>query len=456
MKLFFTSRGALLVTCAIALSAPIQAQPQPSPRGLQTKWRELRRTWSASELTDPQGAIAAYEKFYRTLPSENGDVAVEVVSRVAQLYGNEMGQREKALEIYRMAMKQWNSPAWVERLQREYDLMSGNAPQTVVPSIEIPSPISKSVSTTSPTSFDARMTSASALVELLAAKQEPEAVWAQGQWTGEDVVWALEHIITDDGILKGRPREGKRVREGLGLLLGQHGRDLVSEENWRALPSKARLWLGDYYRREKKEKTVAVLESVLLEMEAQGKGKGMNSQSESLLFFSAERLSWYYRTTFEHEKGAQTWLRVPPLLAETDWRVPDALIGAARAYGRAGEEHQALMIYLKVPSYGHGRFTGISYLEQSRFLSNKNRHEEARELLRKPLTGPGADRAEIVLSVNLAASYETTGDEENARKYALQAITQYKALKNYTNNTREYGLDWSVESAKDIIKKIPS
>ena len=45
-------------------------------------------------MNDPRSAIAAYEKFYGSLSNESGDIAVEIVSRVAQLYDGELHDRD--------------------------------------------------------------------------------------------------------------------------------------------------------------------------------------------------------------------------------------------------------------------------------------------------------------------------------------------------------------------------
>lgn len=103
MRRFVLPRSFLVGVCLSALCVPAGAQPQPNPRQLENHWRELRQQWRSHELNDAQSAINAYEQFYRTLLPENGEVGVAVASRVAQLYGRELGERERALEIYRTA-----------------------------------------------------------------------------------------------------------------------------------------------------------------------------------------------------------------------------------------------------------------------------------------------------------------------------------------------------------------
>ena len=317
MKFSVALSGLVLGACLALSGAPAHAQPQPNPRQIENQWRELRQQWKGRELKEAQSAIDAYEQFYQTLLPENGAVGVEVVSRVAQLYERELGKRERALEIYRKAMQRWSSPAQRERLQREYDLMNNQAPEAA-PEAALAIPQKSVADAGANPNTPSR---AGALVELLAKGQHSSVVWASGQWEIADVVWALENIVTETGILKGRPKEGVKVQESLAELLAEHGGAIIEGENWRALPLKVQLWLGNYYRTQNDEKAVAILENVLDNAE--------QIPGSPTLFYAIERLAWFYRDRGQNEKGVQTWQRASTVLPATSWWQADAQIGAA-------------------------------------------------------------------------------------------------------------------------------
>lgn len=350
MKLYFLLSGALLV----ALSAPLWAQPQSNPRQLQSYWRDLRRTWAPGELTDPQGAINAYEKFYQSLPDGSGEVGVEVVSRVAQLYGNELGQRERALEIYETAMTRWRAPDLLQRLLREYELMSGEAPDATA---------------NLPRSFNAQATRAGALIELSAAGQSVETIWESGQWKIEDVMWALENLITDNGVLRGRPRDGERVREALASLLANHGGALVSENKWRELPLKSRLWLGDYYDRTHDERAFAILQSVLDD------GAG-DAEKGAVLFRATELLARRYSRQNKPKEAAQAWLAGASALPDQTWWQADALWLGGEAWMVAGDQKQADEIFGRLKTGEQPFFYGASLLTRALHSYGKGDNEQ--------------------------------------------------------------------------------
>ncbi len=440
-------RGLLLSACLLALVAPLRAQPQTNPRGVRAQWLQLRHTWSAVELTDPQRAIDAYEKFYNALTDESGDVGVEVVSRVAQLYGNELGQRDRALQIYQEAMQNWRAPEQLRRLQREYDLMNGNAPdETAEVTAPIEAPESAPVGLQVAPETRAK---AGTLVELLAAGRNSDELWASGEWKSSDVVWALENILTDDGLLRGRPNEGQQVREALASLLAQHGGELVSEEKWRALPIKARLWLGDYYRRQDDDKAVAMLESVLGQAETE-------KIPSAMMFVAFESLGWFYQDRKQYDKAAQTWLRLPELTPNTSWMTADANWQALSNYIRAGKNDKARAMFPLVNDANSPLFTGLSQLWLSTPLVEAGQYEKARELLQTPLKD--GDKVEIVRIARmsrLAYTYYKEGDFEKTREAVEAAVARYEQFKQENTNIREdLGLRREIDDGQLYLKYI--
>ncbi len=369
------ARGLMVGASLMLLSAPVWAQPQPNARQVQNYWRELRRTWRASEFNDPQSAIDAYEKFYRGLNDTNGEVAVEVVSRVAQLYGNELGQRERALQIYEEAMKQWRSPELLQRLLKEHQLMSGQASDETAPIVEAAKELAPAAL---PVASDAR-TMAGALIELLAAGQSAEQVWAGGDWKIADVVWALENVITNDGILRGRPRAGEKVREGLAELLAKHGGELVSGENWRELPLKSRLWLGDYYDRTDDERAFATLQSVLDD------GKG-DAEKGAVVFRATELLARRYSRKNKSKEAAQAWLEGADALPDQTWWQADALWLGGETWLVAGEQQKADEIFGQLKAGEQPFFYGASLLTRALYSYGKGDNEQTLRFAKAAVT----------------------------------------------------------------------
>ena len=441
--LLSASLGAWLLGSA----APSRAQPQTNPAGVRAQWLQLRRTWSPVELTDPQSAVAAYGKFYNSLTNESGDVGIEIVSRVAQLYGNELGQRDRALQIYREAMKNWRAPKQLARLQREYDLMSGFKPND---NIGTTAPIAAtSVAPVDLQVAPETQAKAGTLVELLAAGRNPDELWASGEWKSADVVWALQNILTDDGLLKGRPNQGQQVREALASLLGQHGGELVSEENWRVLPTKARLWLGDYYRRQDNDNAVAILESVLSQAETA-------KIPSSTMFVAFESLGWFYQDRKQYDEAAQTWLRLPKLAPDASWMTADANWQALSNYMRDGQQDKARAMFPLVNDANSPLFTGLSQLWLSTPLVEARRYGEARELLQTPLKD--GDKVEIVRIARLARlayTHYKEGDFDKTREAVETAVARYEQFTKDNPNIREdLGLKREIDDAQLYLKYI--
>lgn len=427
--------GLLLGACFTLSCAPLCAQPQPNPRQIANHWRELRQQWKGSEPKDAQSAIDAYEQFYQTLLPENGDVGVEIASRVAQLYGRELGQRERALEIYRNAMQRWESPAQRERLQREFDLMNNQAPQTeMVNSKKSPADVPANPNTP---------TRAGALVELLATGPHSSVVWASGGWKTEDVVWALENIITENGILKGRPKEGVKVQESLAELLAQHGGAAIEGENWRALPLKVQLWLGNYYRTQNDEKAVAILENVLDNAE--------KIEGSTTLFYAIERLAWFYRDRGQNEKGAQTWERASTLLPAYSWWQADAQIGAARLLEAQGKPEAALKLYAQAARSSSAVFASGAILGGygKELKSDPIAAEEQLLQLEKEVKVP---EARLAIRSLLAWARYKAGDWSTFLLQSEQVLAQYESINDRSSRRALAPLAFQLEDARKWAK----
>jgi hypothetical protein len=92
------------------MSTPTLPQPPDRPSDIKSReaaqvapqWTALRAANLPPETTDPHTAIARYQQFYQERGHLDGTVAVAVAitSLIAQLYWQNLNDRDKALSIY--------------------------------------------------------------------------------------------------------------------------------------------------------------------------------------------------------------------------------------------------------------------------------------------------------------------------------------------------------------------
>lgn len=186
-----------------------------------------------------------------------------------------------------------------------------------------------------------------------------------------------------------------------------------------------------------------------------------------LVFQTVERLGWFYRDKGDDIKSAQSWLRMETMFAEPGWWVPDSLVAAARAFWRSGDKARAKVLYERVPPFGNGWLTGLTYYDQASELLTQGQHEEARRLLLLPLSGDGAEHAEVLIAGYLAYSYYRTAEWEQARRWSEETLSKYGRLQGQelpegrnligaANDARNV-LSWTQRWAKEpLVCEVPS
>ncbi|MDQ3815418.1 MAG: hypothetical protein M3347_15985, partial [Armatimonadota bacterium] len=131
-----------LCFCAFLWRLPTsQAQPPQDTAGqmaeIAAAWQTLRQETERLEIRDPQQAILVYKKFYEERGFRSLEVAIDVSSRIAQLYWLDVGNRDKAREIYDWAAAQYGALKGGERLVKERALLLGQA----APGQSVPAPV---------------------------------------------------------------------------------------------------------------------------------------------------------------------------------------------------------------------------------------------------------------------------------------------------------------------------
>lgn len=100
-----------------------------------------------------------------------------------------------------------------------------------------------------------------------------------------------------------------------------------------------------------------------------------------LVFQTVERLGWFYRDKADHVKSAQSWLRMKSMYAEPGWWVPDAMIEAARQYGKAGQGSQSHSFYSQLITGDNEDFAGGALWEYGNALIRQGEIEKVWQLL---------------------------------------------------------------------------
>jgi tetratricopeptide (TPR) repeat protein len=282
------------------------------------------------------------------------------------------------------------------------------------------------------------------LTSLVAKMKEgalsPQKAWDEKLLDVDDLLWIHLNSIDPWG---GFFWEKKlSLRRGLTKLLAENGGEKL--QPMEKLPPFVRLWLADYYQSVRDEKCLELCESIISEFKEPVKGES------PLLFQAIERIAWHHGLKGKHLKAAQTWERFLPLSAKVGWWTPDALLETARAYDKAGEKNKAFFLYAKVPNYGNGWITGMSYIDQASNLMYEKNHRRAREYLSRHVTGDRADEIKVAMLTMLARSHLQTGEKDKAAQYAQKALDQFKALTHYQF---DHGTEWMVIEAKEILKE---
>jgi tetratricopeptide (TPR) repeat protein len=162
------------------------------------------------------------------------------------------------------------------------------------------------------------------------------------------------------------------------------------------------------------------------------------------------KLSAYYRSKGDNGKALETTLVIREFNSSPADKA-NTLLNAARTTQAMGDREGAKKLYEEVAGYGYGWATGHAYSALAEYLFRDGKLEEGRALLKKPIEGRNADQIRVVLNQRLAQSYFETGEWDLARQYAKATVDQYNSLSNPIQN---HGLEWIVESAKNLPRQI--
>jgi|GEM_PF-5939144 len=264
-----------------------------------------------------------------------------------------------------------------------------------------------------------------------------EQAFAQGQLdkqtllliVGDDKLPDPKHSLWDTGPM------GYRLT---GFLLEKFPEVLTEIDQQ---TSEVRIRVGLYLQSKKDERGAAIMEKIIAE-------QPLKQPDSKILLSALYNLSNFYQRIGQPLKGYETAVRVKEynLTPEAQSNI---LLTAARALSAAGEKENAMVAYEEVIDLGYGWATGHAYVDMARLLTQDGKKEEARALLKTPITGANSDMGMVLTKSSLMHSYYADGDWEQTRHWGQATIDQYE---NSSKSVR--GLEWSAESAKNILESI--
>ncbi len=107
--------------------------------------------------------------------------------------------------------------------------------------------------------------------------------------------------------------------------------------------------------------------------------------------------------------------------------------------------------FARVPGYGFGWASGLAVYDRASALIEAGRHDQARELLKQPVTGPYAEQVAIPLAYLLGYSYRATGDAAEAKRAFGSVIERWATL---ASPLRGEGLEQIVEQARKYLREL--
>ncbi len=161
-------------------------------------------------------------------------------------------------------------------------------------------------------------------------------------------------------------------------------------------------------------------------------------------------LSGYYQGQGEPKKAIDTALKIREFTQDGETRSNIVLQAADAAYSM-GDKERAQQLYDEVIGYGYGWATGHVYRTLASHLFADGKLEEGRGMLKRPVEGRNGDQFRVILLKELVDSYFSTGQWEEARRYAKAAADQYKAL---DNPIKDHGLEYFAQSAEQMPEQI--
>ncbi len=158
-----------------------------------------------------------------------------------------------------------------------------------------------------------------------------------------------------------------------------------------------------------------------------------------------------YRTrSGQHRQAGELWLRFEDYCT-FEHEVANSLVEAGRSFRRAGDAAAADRVLARVPGYGYGWASGLAVYDRAAAWIEAGRHDQARELLKQPVTGPYAEQVAIPLNYLLGYSYRATGEVAEAKRVFGSVIEHWASL---SSPLRGEGLEQIVEQARKYLREL--
>lgn len=298
------------------------------------------------------------------------------------------------------------------------------------------------------------------LSELKAGTLSLDEAWARGYLSAGNV-------LDIAGRWRDWSAEGKRLRVELVRSLAERAPEVLSLESPGALGDWKRL-VGVGYQAQKDERAVLWYEAALRDLQSrrvqQGQQGGVGglvgraerpalkrglygrvtSEGEPSWVAEIGGLARFYAERGQHEKAGQTWERAGDYSRHPDWRA-DALIEAARAYSRAGQENKAKALYARVSQYENAWFTGLAADDQFLTLISQKKYREARLLIDHSMLGAETEQTKILLLSDSGQLHYAVGEWIKVKKDSEEAIALFESLKP---EQRRAGIDTRINTAQ--------
>ena len=124
----------LQVTNNGGLPVAVAQPPEPGANNtaylipeIDSEWQRLRTEMGLKEFTAPREVITRYQQFYEQKGVRSAATSVKITGVIAQIYWQQLGDRNKALQIYNWALEKYAEFPIADNLRRERDLIV-NAP----------------------------------------------------------------------------------------------------------------------------------------------------------------------------------------------------------------------------------------------------------------------------------------------------------------------------------------
>ncbi|MDQ3812721.1 MAG: tetratricopeptide repeat protein [Armatimonadota bacterium] len=436
----------------VGAQPPTQTQAQQAQEqiAIEAAWKALRQQTERLEIINPQQAIATYKSFYEERGHRSLEVAIDLSSRIAQLYWRELGNRAKAQEIYDWAVAQYGTLKGGERLLKERALLTGESALTMGPVapgggqipgkngagsvLAVPPVVLSLPQAPMPVEIKGARSTA-ALMQLETGALPAEAVWAEGALTLDDVVAASEQRRLFEDPTKAR------LATGLVELLVRHGQERwLPQPSASASPSQAlpppkplnmrvRLAVADYLSNAGDERAVAVYEEMLRELE-----RTKAQRPPDRVVGAVNHLAGHYARRGQLQKALETFLSGEKYSDSPYWHAT-IRVDAARLYQQMGDEKKAQELYAQVPRYGAGWLTTLALWDQAQELIGQQKYEEARHLLSQPVTGSEAEEMQVVLLQLQGYCAYRSGALDAARQAYEECVARFQTLGRTRNAT---------------------